>query len=62
MLQEYKNNSKIYSTDTTKYRLFLETMEKVLPNVKKYIVDAEENGIDIKLLDPQMGVSVDSGE
>lgn len=62
MLQEYKNNSQIYSSDTTKYRLFLETMEKVLPNVKKYIVDAEDNSIDIKLLDPQMGSSIFSGE
>lgn len=58
MLQEYQNNSKIYSADTTKYRLFLETMEKILPNVKKYIVDAEDNGIDIKLFDPQMGESI----
>lgn len=58
MLQEYQNNSKIYSADTTKYRLFLETMEKVLPNVKKYIVDAKDNGIDIKLFDPQMGSSI----
>lgn len=58
MLQEYKNNSQIYSSDTTKYRLFLETMEKVLPNVKKYIVDAEDNNIDIKLLEPQMGSSI----
>ena len=39
-----------------------ETMEKVLPNVKKYIVDAEDNSIDIKLLDPQMGSSIFSGE
>ena len=62
MLQEYKNNSQIYSSDTTKYRLFLETMEKVLPNIKKYIVDAEDNSIDIKLLDPQMGSSIFSGE
>lgn len=58
MLQEYQNNSQIYSADTTKYRLFLETMEKVLPNVKKYIVDAQNNGIDIRLLDPEMGSSI----
>lgn len=55
MLQEYQNNSSIYTADTTKYRLFLETMEKVLPKVKKYIVDAQDNGIDVRLLDPQTG-------
>ena len=58
MLLEYQKNSGIYTADTTKYRLFLETMEKVLPNVKKYIVDAEGNGIDIKMFDPKTGSSV----
>ena len=51
MLTEYQNNSLIYTQDTTKYRLLLETMEKVLPKVKKYIVNSSDGSIDVKLVD-----------
>ena len=51
MLAEYQNNSKIYTKDTTKYRLFLETLDKILPKMKKYILDSSDNSIDLKLLD-----------
>lgn len=51
MLVEYQKNSKIYSQDTTKYRLFLETMEKILPKVKKFIVDPSDGKINLKLFD-----------
>ena len=51
MLTEYKNNSKIYSEDTTKYRLLLETMDKILPLVKMYIVDSADGNVDLKLYD-----------
>ena len=51
MLVEYQKNSKIYSQDTTKYRLFLETMEKILPKVKKYIVNPSDGKINLKLFD-----------
>lgn len=54
MLAEYQKNSQIYSEDTTKYRLFLETMDKILPNVKKYIVNSKDGSIDVKLLDPEL--------
>jgi membrane protease subunit HflK len=57
MLTEYQNNSKIYSQDTTKYRLLLETFEKILPNVKKYIVDSTDNSINVKLYDSNTGLS-----
>lgn len=49
MLTEYQNNSQIYTQDTTKYRLLLETMEKILPRVKKYIVNSSDGSIDVKL-------------
>lgn len=42
MLQEYQNNSRIYTQDTTKYRLLLEAFEKILPKVKMYIVDSAD--------------------
>jgi len=51
MLVEYQKNSQIYSQDTTKYRLFLETMEKILPKVKKYIVNPSDGKINLKLFD-----------
>jgi len=54
MLQEYQKNSKIYTQDTTKYRLLLETFEKILPKVKKYIVDSSDGSIDVKMFDPSV--------
>lgn len=48
MLGEYQNTA---SQDTTKYRLFQETMEKVLPKVKKYIVNPSDGKINLRLFD-----------
>lgn len=41
MLREYNKDVSIYSKDVTDYRLHVETMEKVLARVKKYIVDID---------------------
>lgn len=54
MLAEYQKNSSIYTADTTKYRLLLETLEKILPTVKMYIVDSADGSVDVKLLNPSM--------
>lgn len=51
MLAEYQKNSQIYSQDTTKYRLFLETMEKILPKVKKFIIDPSDEKVNLRLFD-----------
>lgn len=48
MLGEYQNTN---SQDTTKYRLFLETMEKVLPKVKKFIVNPSDEKINLRFFD-----------
>lgn len=48
MLGEYQNTS---SQDTSRYRLFLETMEKVLPKVKKFIVNPSDGKINLRLFD-----------
>ena len=58
MLTEYKNNSKIYSEDTTKYRLLLETMDKILPLVKMYIVDSADGNVDLKLYDSALSGNI----
>ena len=42
------------SADTTKYRLLLETLDKILPTVKLYIVDSSDGSVDVKLFDPSI--------
>ncbi|HBC86443.1 MAG TPA: FtsH protease activity modulator HflK [Lentisphaeria bacterium] len=44
MLTEYQKDVKIYSEDVTRYRLYLETMETVLPRVSKYVLGEETKG------------------
>ena len=39
VLREYRK-----ARDVTETRLYLETMEKILPNIQKYVVDNEGNG------------------
>lgn len=59
MLKEYQNNVKIYTQDTTKIRLLLETLEKILPYAKMYIVDSANGEVDIKFLETDgIGTSV----
>jgi membrane protease subunit HflK len=56
MLLEYQRDSQVYSQSATKYRLLLETLEKTLPKVKKYIVNASGEGVNVKLFDKNFGV------
>jgi membrane protease subunit HflK len=49
ILAEYEANTLIYGEDVTRYRLFLETMEKILPQVRTYVVQAGE-AINLRLL------------
>lgn len=51
MLLEYQNTPWASSQETTKYRLLMETMEKILPKVKKYIVNPSDGKINIRLFD-----------
>lgn len=62
ILEEYRNNSQIYTEDTTKYRMLLETFDKILPMVKMYVVDSSNGSIDVKLFDPSAmaGVTTNS--
>jgi membrane protease subunit HflK len=41
LLAEYQTNAKIYGEDVTRYRLYLETLETILPGVQVYVVDTE---------------------
>lgn len=52
MLAEYEKNKKIYSADVTRSRLYLETMEKVMSRVKKYVVNNRNGGkLNLRLLE-----------
>ena len=44
VLAEYEDNSQIYGENVTRYRLYLETLETVLPRVQVYVVDNENGG------------------
>ena len=44
VLAEYQTNSKIYGEEVTRYRLYLEVIEKILPGVQIYTVDTENGG------------------
>ncbi len=47
VLKEYRLNAANHSTDVTRYRYFVETMEQVLGKAKKYIVDPRTQNIRI---------------
>lgn len=49
ILAEYRTNSKIYGEDVTRFRLYIETMEKILPRVQTYIVQRGEQ-VNLRLL------------
>jgi membrane protease subunit HflK len=44
VLAEYQTNSIIYGEDITRYRLYLETLERILPRVQVYTVDTSNGG------------------
>lgn len=49
ILVEYRKNSEIYGADVTRFRLYLETMETILPRVKSYVVQRGER-VNLRLL------------
>ena len=51
VLAEYQTNSAIYGEDVTRYRLYLETLETILPRVQVYTVDTRNGGeVNLRLL------------
>ncbi len=49
VLAEYQTNSKIYGEDVTRYRLYLEVLEKILPRVQIYTVNTENGTVNLRL-------------
>ncbi|NIA31932.1 MAG: hypothetical protein GWP06_18730, partial [Actinobacteria bacterium] len=51
MLAEYRKTGGSASPDVTRERLYLETMEKIMPRVKKYILNADnKNKVNLRFL------------
>ncbi|TAK32651.1 MAG: FtsH protease activity modulator HflK [Chloroflexota bacterium] len=52
-LAEYVRSLESSSDDVTRYRLYVESMEKILSKVKKYVVDPGENGekVNVRILE-----------
>ena len=44
LLAEYRSNSVSFGEDVTRYRMFLDTIEKILPRVRVYALDTERGG------------------
>lgn len=61
VLAQYRRDAQIYGAEVTRSRLWLETMEKILPKARKYVVEpgAEGQGVNLRLLEqlpiPQQG-------
>ena len=62
ILTQYQINSRIYGEDVTRFRLYLETMEQVLPTVQTYVVQPNErvslrllNGAQVNTFPPGLG-------
>ena len=49
ILSEYKKNIGIYTKDVTRQRLYLETMEKIMPRTRKYVLESESDREKINL-------------
>lgn len=53
LLAQYRRDAQIFGPEVTRYRLFVETMERVLPRAKKYVVQPGPNGesVNVRLVE-----------
>lgn len=49
VVAQYQRDAQIFGPQTTRYRLYVETMEKILPKAKKYIVEPGPGGEQVNL-------------
>lgn len=49
ILKQYQRDAKVYGPEVTRYRLYVEAMEQVLPKAKMYFVDPGQNGDQVTL-------------
>ena len=56
LLAEYQKNSAAYGEDVTRYRMYLETIEKVMSRVQVYVLDQTNGGsFNLRLFGEQIG-------
>lgn len=53
VLVQYQRDAQIYGPEVTRYRLYVETMEKILPKARKYVVEPGKDGqgVNLRLLE-----------
>ena len=62
VLATYRDNTRIYGEAVTRYRLYLETMDEVLPRVRIYAVDIAKGGnVNLRLFGPAIADSEATG-
>ena len=51
---QYQRDSQIFGPAVTRYRLYIETMERVLPRARKYVVEPATSGgsVSIRIIEP----------
>jgi hypothetical protein len=49
VIAQYQREARIFGPEVTRYRLYVEAMEQILPKAKKYIVEPGENGEKVNL-------------
>lgn len=49
VLLQYQRDAQVFGPEVTRYRLYVETMEKILPKARKYIVEPGPNGEQVTL-------------
>ena len=55
---EYQKNAKAYGEDITRYRMYLETIERIMPRVQVYALDtAKGGGFNLRLYGAQNGAA-----
>lgn len=57
ILAQYQTNSSIYGEQVTRFRLYLERMEKIFPNITAYVVKPGER-VNLRLLDNNGKVNI----
>jgi membrane protease subunit HflK len=63
VLTQYQRDAQIFGPEVTRFRLYVETMEKILPKAKKFIVEPNPNGdqVNVRIVDQLPGTPPSQG-
>lgn len=52
VLTQYLNDAKVFGPEVTRYQLYIETMERVLPKARKYAIEPAQGGqVNLRILE-----------